>query len=73
MGLKNFNAKQFATDIKTKRLIENNYPIRVISKELKISDMTISKMENQQCLPSLHTYYVICKWLNKDLNYYFKK
>ena len=73
MGLKDFNSIQFASDIKTKRTIENDYPLRVISKQLKISDMTISKMENQQCLPSLHTYYIICKWLKKDLNYYFKK
>lgn len=66
-----FKFAEFARDIKDKRVNENNYPLRTLAKELKLSMITLSKLERGGHFPSLGTYYIVCKWLNKDINTYF--
>ena len=68
-----FNKDKFAIDIYNKRILEKEGDYRALAKKLNLFPSALHRFENKQSLPSLHTYYIICKWLKKDLNYYFKK
>ena len=66
-----FNTKQFAKDIKTKRTIDNNLSLRQLSELLttktsSISAATISRVENEN-LPDIVTAAILCKWLGKTI------
>lgn len=47
--------------------------VRKAAKEIGISASTLSRLNNQQIIPDLETFYLCVKWLGIEMEFFFNK
>lgn len=67
-----FNSVSFGRRVKSKRVIENDYELRDVSKKVGVSIATLSRIENGK-LPDVETMLTLCKWIKADPFEFVKK
>lgn len=70
--MNNFNKQIFAEKLISKQK-ENKLSVRKASKEIGISASTLSRLNNQQIVPDLETFYLCVKWLGMEMEFFFNK
>lgn len=69
--MNNFNKEFFAAQLLAKQKA-NKLSVRKTAKEIGISASTLSRLNNQQIIPDLETFYLCVKWLGMEMNFFFK-
>lgn len=67
----NFNREFFAEQLLGKQKT-NKLSVRKTAKEIGISASTLSRINNQQIIPDLETFYLCVKWLAMEMDFFFK-
>lgn len=67
-----FNKKLFADKLLVRQK-ENQLSVRKASKEIGISASTLSRLNNQQIIPDLETFYLCVKWIGMKMEFFFSK
>ena len=70
--MNNFNKQLFATKLLVRQK-ENKLSVRKASKEIGISASTLSRINNQQIIPDLETFYLCVKWIGMKMEFFFDK
>lgn len=65
-----FSKKLFAEQLLLKQS-DDNLSVRKASKEIGISASTLSRLNNQQIIPDLETFYYCILWLGIETDYFF--
>lgn len=52
---------------------EERLSLRKAAKEIGISASTLSRLNNQQIIPDLETFYLCVKWLGIEMDFFFNK
>jgi transcriptional regulator with XRE-family HTH domain len=69
---KYFNDSLFAEMIHKQRLITKpSVSTREAARQIGISASTLSRLENRRFVPDIYTYYSVCAWLDKPMDYFF--
>lgn len=70
--MNNFNKQLFAEKLLVRQK-ENQLSVRKASKEIGISASTLSRLNNQQIIPDLETFYLCVKWIGIEMGIFFNK
>lgn len=70
--MNNFNKKLFADKLLSKQK-ENKLSVRKAAKEIGISASTLSRLNNQQIIPDLETFYLCVKWIGMEMEVFSNK
>lgn len=70
--MNNFNKKLFAEQLLSRQK-DNQLSVRKAAKEIGISASTLSRLNNQQIIPDLETFYLCVKWLGIEMEFFFNK
>jgi transcriptional regulator with XRE-family HTH domain len=65
-----FDKKKFAKEIILKRLMDERFSIRELSRQIGIHFATLSRYERQEITPSIDHLLTICKWLEKPIDFF---
>lgn len=68
--MKQYDGKKLSKELRTIRFVELGLGVREVAKEIGLSPATISRLENKKT-PDVNTLFVISKWLNKPMEYFF--
>lgn len=66
-----FNKGLFAEQLLFRQK-ENKLSVRKAAKKIGISASTLSRLNNQQIIPDLETFYHCIKWLEMEMDLFFK-
>ena len=69
--MNNFNKQLFAEKLLAKQK-ENQLSVRKTAKKIGISASTLSRLNNQQIIPDLETFYLCVKWIGMEMEFFFK-
>lgn len=67
-----FNKGLFAEQLLVRQK-ENQLSVRKAAKEIGISASTLSRLNNQQIIPDLETFYLCVKWIGMEMDFFFNK
>jgi len=65
-----FDGWKLSSCIRQKRMVYMRIGMREAAKEIGISTPTLSRLENKRP-PDINTFYLVCKWLNREMSYFF--
>ena len=67
-----FNKRLFAEHLLSWQN-QGGLSVRKAAKEIGISASTLSRLNNQQIIPDLETFYYCVKWLGMEMEFFFTK
>lgn len=67
-----FDKKQFATDVKTKRMVVENKSLRGLAEEIDVHYGMLHKIEREETTPDVGDFAKVCKWLGEEPAKYLK-
>lgn len=70
--MNNFNKRLFAEHLLSWQN-QGGLSVRKAAKEIGISASTLSRLNNQQIIPDLETFYLCIKWLGMEMEFFFDK
>lgn len=65
-----FNLEKFSLHLRLKQA-ENRIKAKQAADEIGISKATLSRLNNEQGLPDVETFFRCCAWLNQDMDSFF--
>jgi len=65
-----FNSERFAQMLRL-RQYEKRLNVTAAAKEIGISKATLSRLNREKGLPDVYTYFLCCKWLERDMIAFF--
>lgn len=68
--MKNFNKQLFAERLLMAQHKEK-LSVRKAAKIIGISASTLSRLNNQQIIPDLETFYLCVKWIGMEMDFFF--
>jgi len=68
----NFNKELFAEYLLLWQK-DGKLSVRKAAKEIGISASTLSRLNNQQIIPDLETFYLCVKWIGMEMDFFFNK
>lgn len=70
MNASKFNYEKFSHHLRLKQL-EMRLNVTKAAKEIGISKATLSRFNREIGTPDIYSYFLCCKWLSVNMQYYF--